>query len=176
VTPFTNGEIVAAKRSLAVMTGHAALRAAGGVMIEWFRRRHLSALWHAGPYLVAFAAGDLLMFRVIETDAKSRRRFRSARVSTQLMTSATRRDVAAAGLRRRCVTAITTRMRVKPGGDRKSHSVTRRAMTRGTTGASHPDVQRMIELHAETLQAGKRLQGAGLNIGMTDRTDGTAGI
>jgi hypothetical protein len=113
VTPFANGEIVAAKRSLAVVTGHAALRPATGVMVERFGRRHLSSLRHACSYLMAFSAADLLMFRVIKADAKSRRGCRGARITAQLMTCSARRDIATRRLRARRVAPVTSCVRIK---------------------------------------------------------------
>jgi hypothetical protein len=61
VAPFADGEVVTAKRALAVMARHAACRSTRRVMIERLRRRNLSALRHAGPDLVALGAGDFFM-------------------------------------------------------------------------------------------------------------------
>ena len=57
----TDSKVVSAKRALAVMTGQAALPPARRMMIERFGRGHLFALRQAGPDLMTFGAGNLLM-------------------------------------------------------------------------------------------------------------------
>ena len=88
MTTFARGEVFAAEGAFAVMTTHAALRAAGRVMIQRFRCCHLSALRLAGAHLMAFVAGNFLMLCVIEADPKRLHEFRGARVTTQLVTRA----------------------------------------------------------------------------------------
>jgi hypothetical protein len=70
---LTNREIVTTKRSFAIMARHTALSPSRGVMIEWCRRRHLSALRHAWPSLMACVTGFLLMLSVTKADSKSLR-------------------------------------------------------------------------------------------------------
>jgi len=137
-------------------------------MIEWFRRAHLTSLRHARSHLMTLVASYFLMLRMIEADAKSRREFRRPGVTAQLMTSAARRDIAAAGLRARCVTAIASGMRVEASRDRKCHAPTRRLMTGGATHATHIHVTRVIKPHPETPQTRKSPGGAGFNVGVTD--------
>jgi len=78
VAPFTNCEVVITESALAIMTCHATLRPASGVMIEWFGSGNLPALRHSRPYLMTFVAGNFLMFGMTETDAKRRHEFRSS--------------------------------------------------------------------------------------------------
>ena len=151
VAPFTNCEIITAERALTVMAGHATLTATGRVMIERFRRGDLFSLRQAGPHLVAFVAGYFFMLRMVEADFECRRRLRRPGIPAQLMTSATGRDIAAAGLGARCVASITRCVRVEARGYREGHAATRRPMARRTTDAAHLHMQRVIELHAEAL-------------------------
>ena len=116
MAPLTNCEIIVAECALTIVTSHATLRATSGVMIERLGRRDLSALRHAGLHLVAFGAGDLFMFGVIKADPECRCRFRGSRITTQLMTGATRRNIAAAGLSARSVTTITSCVRIESVG------------------------------------------------------------
>jgi len=58
---LANCEVVAAKRTLAVMACHATLRATCCVMVKRFRRRDLFSLRHSRFDLVALVAGYLLM-------------------------------------------------------------------------------------------------------------------
>jgi hypothetical protein len=73
---LTNSEVVTPKRALAVVTRHATLPPASGVMIKWFGRGDLSSLRHTGPHLMAFSASNLLMFGVIKADPECLGRFR----------------------------------------------------------------------------------------------------
>jgi hypothetical protein len=82
VATFADGEVVTAKRSLAVMARHAAWRSTRRVMIERFRRGNLSALRHAGPNLVAFGAGNFFMLGVIKADPECLSRFRGPGITT----------------------------------------------------------------------------------------------
>jgi hypothetical protein len=91
VAPFANCEVVTAKCTLAVMTGHATLAATGRMVIQRFGCRHLLPLRPAGAHLMTFIAIDFgLMFGVTEADSECRHVLRSPRVTTELMTSATR--------------------------------------------------------------------------------------
>src|SRR5204862_5104306 len=101
---FASGEIFTAKSALAVMAGHATLPTTGCVMVERLRRRNLPSLRHAGPDLMAFSAGKLLMLCMTKANAECLRERRRPRISAQLVTSAARRNIAAAGLRARSVT------------------------------------------------------------------------
>src|SRR6185369_12107936 len=110
------------------------------------------------------------------TDAKGRHEFRRPRIAAQLMTGAARGNVAAAGLRSRRMAAITSCVRIEPGGDRHGDARARRSMTGCTTDAAHRDVSRVIELHAKTLQARKWFERSRLHIGVADCADRTFGI
>ena len=173
VAPLTNCEVIVAKRALAIVASHAALPATRRVMVERFRRGDLSSLRHSRPNLVAFVAGYFLMPGMIESHAEGRGRRGSPGIPTQLMTRATRRDVAAAGLRARRVASITSCVRVESRGYREGNATTRRPMTGRTTDAAHLQMQRVIELHPKALQMRKRFQGSGFYVGVTDGADGT---
>jgi len=86
---LANGKVIAAKRTLAVMTSQAAFPAAVCMMVKRFRRRHLSALRHSRSYLVTFVAGYFLVFGMIESHAERRGGLGSAGVTTQLVTRTT---------------------------------------------------------------------------------------
>jgi hypothetical protein len=86
VAPLTNREVIAAKRTLPVMTGYAALTATSCVMVKWRRRRDLSSLRHPPAHLVAFIASNLLMLGMAKSHAEAYGQFTSARITTQLMT------------------------------------------------------------------------------------------
>ena len=149
---LANCEVIAAKRALTIMASHATLSPPGGVMIERLRRGYLSPLRHAGSDLMAFTACNLLMLCMTKANAECLRGRRRPRIPAQLMTSAARRDIAAAGLRTRRVASITSCVRVEAGGYRQGNATTRRSMTRRTTDTSHLHVARVIKLHSEALQ------------------------
>lgn len=173
MTTFADGEVFTAECALAVVTGHAALPTASRMMIQRFGRTHLSSLRHAWFDLMTLVASDLQMFRVTETDTERRHEFRRARIAAQLMTGAARGNIAAAGLRSRRMTSITSCVRIEPGRDRHGDARARRSMTGRATDAAHRDVSRVIELHAKTLQMRKRFERARLHIGVADRADRT---
>jgi hypothetical protein len=82
VAAFTNCEIIAAERALAIMTSHATLGPTRRVMVERFRRRYLPALRHPCAHLMTFIASQLLMLRMVEADLECRRQLRRARIRT----------------------------------------------------------------------------------------------
>ena len=92
------------------------------------------------------------------------------------MTRTTRGDIATAGLGPRRVASITSCMRVESRGYREGDAATRRSMTGRTTDSSHLHMKRVIELHAKALQTGKRFQGTGFYVGVTDGADGAVRI
>ena len=173
MTTFACGEVLAAEGAFAIMTSHAALRFSSRVMIERLGSCHLPALRLASADLMTFVASNLLVLCVIEADAEGRHHLRRARVTTQLMTGAARRNVAAARLRARRVTTIAGRVRIEAGRNRHRYAAARFAMTRRTTHAAHTQVSRMIEFHPKTLQPRKRFQCSRLHVGMTDGADRT---
>ena len=69
------------------------------------------------------------------------------------MTSAARRNVAAARLRARRVTAIANRMSVEVNRYGHRRTAAHFAVTRRTGDVTHLHVQGMIELHAEADQS-----------------------
>jgi len=176
VAPFTNCEIITAERTLAIVTSQATLRATGRVVIERLRRGDLSSLRQAGTHLMTFVASHFLMLRMAEADFECRRKFRRARIATQLMTSATRRNVAAAGLRARSVASIAGCVRIETRGNCEGHATARRAMTRRATNASHLQMQGVIELHAKALQARKRFQSSRLHVRVANSANRAFGI
>ncbi len=84
-------------------------------MVKRLRGCNLSALRHSRSNLVAFVAGYFLMLGMVESYAECLREFRTTGIPTQLMTSTTRRDIAAAGLRARSVASITNCVRTISG-------------------------------------------------------------
>jgi len=66
MTALTNRKVIATKSTFSIMTSQATLTATRGVVIEGFRRRHLSALGHTGTHLMTFITSDLLMLPVIK--------------------------------------------------------------------------------------------------------------
>ena len=157
---LASGEVVTAKRALAVMAGHAACPRPLRVMIERCGRSDLSSLRHSRPDLMAFGAGNLLMLGVIKADAECRGHFRCPGITTQLVTRPARRDIAATGLSPRSVTPIAGRVRIETGGYRQGHAGARRLVTRRTANAAHAQMTRVIELHAKALQTWERFQSA----------------
>jgi len=145
-------------------------------MIQRLGRTYLPPLRHARLYLVTLVAGYLQMFRMTETDAKRGHEFRRAGIAAQLMTGAAGRNVAAAGLRPRRMTAITSCVRIETGRNRHRDPSASRSMTCCATDATHRDVPRVIELHAKALQVRKRFQRSRLHIGMADGADRTVRI
>ncbi|MDQ5844635.1 MAG: hypothetical protein M3539_04995 [Acidobacteriota bacterium] len=96
----------------------------------------------------------------------------SSRVAAELVAGATRRNIPARfGARR--MTAITSRMGAEASRDRPGDAAPRRTMASGTTHPAHVQVSRMIKAHAEAFQPWKRLHGAGTNVSMANRADGT---
>jgi len=65
------------------------------------------------------------------------------------MTSAARRNIAAAGLGARRVASITGRVRIKIGGYRHCYPALRGPVASRATNAAHRQMLRVIELHAE---------------------------
>lgn len=176
VATLADCKVIAPKRALAIVARHAALPAAGRVMIERFGRGDLSSLRHSGSDLVAFGAGNFLVLRVVKADAERLGKFRRPGITTQLMTRAAGGNIPPARLRARRMTSKTSCVRVESSGYREGNAGARRPVTRGATDAAHVQVSRVIELHAETLQTWKRLQRSRFHVRMTDRTDGTCGI
>jgi hypothetical protein len=150
VTSFASREVITAKCPFAVMTAHAALAATGRMVIQRFGGGDLPPLRHAGAHLMTFIAIDLrLMQGVTEADPECRHILRRASVTTQLMTSATRRDVAPAGLRSWSMAAKTDCVRVEICGYRHGGAALRRPVTSSAANTAHRQMLRVIELHAE---------------------------
>src|SRR5207249_9943014 len=102
---------------------------------------------------MTFVAGNFLMLRVTKTDAKCRHEFWSPGITAQLVTSAARGNIAAAGLRPRRVASITSCVRIKAGRYRHCHAGARRLMTSRAAHIAHLYMKRMFELHSKALQA-----------------------
>jgi len=113
VALLTRGKVVTSERTLPVVTCHATLDAASGVMVQRLRCSYLTALWLAGANPVTFVASHLRVVDVTKADAERRHYYRCARVTTRLMTCAARGNVAPAGLRALCVAAKTGCMRAE---------------------------------------------------------------
>lgn len=79
MTTFTDGKVIIAEGSFAVMTTPAALAAAAGVMIQGLGCRDLTPLGHARAHLVTVVAvGFGIMLRMIEAHPESRHVLRRA--------------------------------------------------------------------------------------------------
>ena len=116
------------------------------------------------------------MLCMTKTYPKRLREFRRSRITSQLMTRAAGRDIAAAGFRACRVATIASCMRVKARWYGKRDAASRWAMTGRAAYATHIQVARVIEFHPKTLQAGKRFQRTRLHISMANCTDRTIGI
>jgi len=150
VASFTTREIVAAKRTLAVVTSHTTLTSAARMVIQRLGRGDLSLLRLAGTNIVTFVARDFLVLSVTEANAKRRRHHRRARIATKLMTRPARRNVAAVRLRARRVTTKARRVGIEVGRNRHGDAAARGPVTSRATHAAHRNVARVIELHSET--------------------------
>lgn len=175
MTALADGEVIIAKGALAVMTSGATLRASGGVMIQRFWRGDLSPLRQAGADLMTIGAVGLgIVLGVAEADTERRHILRRARVATQLMTSAARRDVAPTRLRARRVTTEAGCVRIEISRDGHRRTAARRTMARHTTDVAHCQVFRVIELHPETHQPRRKwFSRSGLHVGVTNGADRT---
>jgi len=96
MTSSADVEVVATEGALAVVTGHATLATASRMMIERFGGCYLPPLRHSSPYLMAFVARHLLMFRMAEAHTICLREHRRSRIAAELMTRTTRGNVAPA--------------------------------------------------------------------------------
>lgn len=81
VTTFASRKIIAAERTLSVMTTHTALRAGFCVMIQWRRRSNLISLWHSCSNMMAFGTSHFLMLRMAEAHAEGLREYGSAPIA-----------------------------------------------------------------------------------------------
>lgn len=155
------------------MARGATLPAAAGMMIKRLRLRHLPALRHAGPNLMARVAVGLVVFIVAEAYAKRLGKLRCAGVTAQRMARTAGRNVAASGLGPVRMTAVTGVMCAEAAGNRHRHACAHRSMTRSAFNAAHIQVTRMIKIHAKAAQPGERFQRSGLSVRVTDGTDRT---
>ena len=95
---FTDCKVVTAKRALAIMASHAALRAARGMVISRLGSGDLSPLRLSRSYLMTIIAGQLLrrpVFIVIEVHAKRRSPLGSSGGPAELVAGTTRGDIPA---------------------------------------------------------------------------------
>jgi hypothetical protein len=154
VTPLAHGKVITAEGAFAIMTGHAALSFAGGMMIGRLRRCYLTPLRHAGFNLMTIVATQLLFCSVscmAEVHPKSCGPCRRPSVTTELVARTAGRNIPVTGLRARCMTTVTGGVRVKTPGNGKRDSAPRRTMTRCTTYTAHIQVSGMIKVYAKTL-------------------------
>ena len=110
---------------------------------------------------------------MIEAYSKRLHEFGGTCVTTQLVTRAAGGNIASARLRARRVTTIAGGVSVKAGRNRHRDAAARFTMASSATDAAHAQVARVIELHAEALQARERFQRSRLHVGMTDGADRT---
>jgi hypothetical protein len=139
------------------------------MMIQWFRRGHLSPLCLTGTNFVTFIARHLFVLCMAEPNAKRGHHHRCARIAAQLMAGSARRNITSTRLRARRVAAEAGSMRVEVGRNGHRHAVTSRTMASRATHTSHVHVPRVIKLHSEAHQSrGKRFHRTRLRIGVTD--------
>ena len=150
MTTCAHGEVVAAKRALAVMTTHATESAGGRVVIERLRRGYfIRAHAMAVVTVQAFVA---IVLCVTEAELERARRLAGAHGTAELVTHTARRNVAITRLRLRTVTLKTVCVRVESDGDRQRHAAARRSMAVRTANSR---VTRVIEFHVEAGQGGE---------------------
>jgi hypothetical protein len=176
VATLANCKVIAAKRALAIVASHAALPSTRRMMIKRLRGGNLFSLWHSGSHLVTFSARYFLMFRMIKADSERLGRLGCPGITAQLMTRSARRNITPSRLCSGCVASETSNVRVESRWDRQRHAGARRPVTGGAIDPAHIQVPRMIELHREAFQAGKRFQRCRFRVGMADRADRTSGI
>ena len=116
------------------------------------------------------------MFGVAEVHAKGCGPRGSSRVPAELVAGTTRGNVPAPGFRARRMTAITGRMGIEANRNRQRDAAPCRTVAGGTTYTAHVQVSRMIKVHAEAFQPGKRLERAGTRISMANGADWTLTI
>jgi len=117
VAALTNRKIVAAKSALAIVAAHAALTAASCVMVQWLRSRYLSPLSHAGPHLMTFITPQVIVFPMTKVYSVSLCKLWRARITAELMTRSTRRDIALSRFRLGRVAPVASVMCVKSSGN-----------------------------------------------------------
>jgi hypothetical protein len=140
MTTFAYREVVAAKRTLPVMTTHATKRTLRRVMIK-----RLRCCYFISAYAMTIIATAIVLC-VTEAKSERARCLAWARVTTGFMTHTTRRDVAIAGLRLRTVTLKTGGVRVEADWDRQRHAAASWSMAVRTRDST---VTRMVEFHVE---------------------------
>ena len=116
------------------------------------------------------------VFSMTKIHAKCRGPLGSSRVTAELVTSAARRNIPAAGPRARRMTAIASRMRAETDRNRQRDAAPCRTVAGSTTHIPHIQVSRVIEDHAEALQPRKRLHCAGTHVSMANRADRTVSV
>jgi hypothetical protein len=107
----TNGKIIAAKSSFAIVATGATCSSSRCVMIEGKRRSDLPALGHSRPNAMTLIAIDFLCRSVLcmtESNPECRRLRTGSRIATELMARAAGRNVAAIRLSLRSVALVTS--------------------------------------------------------------------
>ena len=122
VTLNTRRKIIAAKRSLSVVTRHATAGSWRRVVVERNGRRHRRQRRPGPVTIIATQSFRRIMFRMTEPNSKCRGLFGRANKTSQLMTSAARRDVTPVHLCRRRMTTETRYMSIHPRRDRERHT------------------------------------------------------
>ena len=176
VATFTNRKVIAAKRALTVMASHTALSSTRGMVIGRLGSSDLAPLWQSRFHLMTIIAGQLLrrpVFGVAEVHTKGGGPLGSSRVAAELVAGTTRGNIPAPRFRAWHMTAITSRMRVEANRNRQRDAAPCRTVASGATHTAHVQVSRVIEVHAEALQPGKRLERAGAHISVANRADRT---
>ena len=173
---------VAAKGTLAIVTGEAALPTARSKMLKRLRRTHLAGLWQTCRQCMAIGTSQSLsapMFRMAERITKGARVGRSSRVRLLVVTNSARGKFPS---RRRFtvrrVAGVTLVMGRHARGNRERRGASAAAAMAGRASTGRPggafhmlrviefDVETFIKLRRETFQ--RRV--AAVDVRMTDDT------
>lgn len=156
------GKIIAAEGAAVVMTGHAALRAGGGMVHERLGRADLSPLRQPRPDVVTVVATESLpraVPGVAEINPEGLRRLGRPAVTPDLVTSAARGDVVpGTTLRARRVARVTGVVRAETSGDRERDAAARGFVAGDAARARSRRarrVPRVIETDVETSERGE---------------------
>ena len=145
-------------------------------MIERLRRAHTPSARLDLMTLVASQPLRSIVFRMTETNTKSRFGLRWTNITFLLMACATRGNVAPIRLRPRRMTTKTVCMRIKSYRNRERDSTARRPMTTRTIQTARALVASMIKAHSKTRKPWKWFYRSGLHVCMADRANRMSGI
>ena len=170
MTPCANGEVVSAKRTLAVVTCHAARCSRRCMMIQRDWTCYLPANWEPWSNSMTVTASQLfrcVMLGVTKPRPKSGGSFARPDETAKLMTCAAGRKTSPIRLRLRGMTTKASRMCTQPGRNRKRYPSAITSMAGGASGADGR-VASVIKPHIKAQQSRKTLNSPCLNVRVTD--------